>query len=78
MDAYTRLRLEIEGYLELEMWDDAQTLLEEFSDRVVNHPEVLGFLAMLGVAIEFVGHTSADRPKPALVPVLPALALAHA
>ena len=75
MDAYTRLRLEIEGYLELEMWDEAQTLLEEFSDQVATTPEVLGFLAMLDVAIEFVGHTSADRPRP--VPV-PALALAHA
>jgi len=66
MDAYTRLRLEIEGYLELGMWDDAQALLEEFADRVVNHPEVLGFLAMLDVAIEFVGHTGA---APALQPV---------
>ena len=68
MDAYTRLRLEIEGYLELGMWDEAQTLLEEFSDRVVNHPEVLGFLAMLDVAIEFVGHRCAT-PVPQPIPV---------
>ncbi len=64
MDAYTRRRLEIEGYLELGMWEEAQHLLEEFSSGLAERPEILGFLAMLDVAIEFVGFTP-PVPTPA-------------
>jgi hypothetical protein len=71
MDAYTRRRLEIEGYCELGMWTEAQSLLEEFSTGLAERPEILGFLAMLDVAIEFVGFQQpvpAQALEPALIP----------
>ncbi len=53
MDANTRRRLEIEGYWELGMWDEAQEHLETLSDEIPDRPEVIAYLVMLGVAVEF-------------------------
>ena len=58
MDANNRRRLELEGYLDLEMWDEVQLLIEEFIDAAPEHPVVLGVLATFGIGVEFVGHTA--------------------
>ena len=77
MDANNRRRLELEGYLDLEMWDEVQTLIEEFIDAAAEHPVVLGVLATFGVGVEFVGDTVHDAPKiasrPPVAPVTVAL-----
>ncbi len=55
MDATTRRRLEIEGYWDLGMWGEAQELLEEWSDEIPESPEVIAYMVMLGVAVDFSG-----------------------
>ncbi len=49
----TRRTFEIMGYRDLGMWEEAQTLLEEFADDIVEHPEILAFMTSLEVAIHF-------------------------
>jgi hypothetical protein len=66
MDAFTRCRLEIEGYRELGLWDEAQEILESFCEGLAERPDILGFLSMLDVAIEFTGY-SAPVAAPELV-----------
>jgi len=69
MDATnTRRRLELEGYLDLGMWDEVQSLIEEFIAAAPEHPVVLGVLATFGVGVEFVGH-AAPVPEPCRLPV---------
>jgi len=41
------------GYRDLGMWAEAQALLEEFADDIVEHPEILAFMTSLEVAIQF-------------------------
>ena len=49
----TRRTFEIMGYRDLGMWEEAQTMLEEFADDIVEHPEILAFMTSLDVAIQF-------------------------
>lgn len=39
------------------MWSDAQELLESWSDEIADHPEVIAFMVMLGVAVDFCAST---------------------
>ena len=69
MDANTRKYLEIEGYRELGLWQEATQLLEALVDEIPGNPPVLGYLATLGVAVEFGGFSkkipSFFTPSPA-------------